>query len=142
MRGSGYELTDAQELLDFLGAEGRAFYVKTTLLDTVWPLLIAASAIFSSALAFRATWLIIVAALFPVAFGVLDAFENMGLLVILSSYPDISAFWVNYCATITQVKWMIIPVAFPVFFGLPFVALGRLLIVKVGEKKRITSLPQ
>lgn len=46
MRGSGYELTDAQELLDFLGEEGRAFYVKTTLLDTVWPLLIAASAIF------------------------------------------------------------------------------------------------
>ena len=46
----GIYSTDAQELLDFLGEEGRTFQVKTTLLDTVWPFLIAASAIFSSAL--------------------------------------------------------------------------------------------
>jgi len=134
MRGSGYELSDVRELMEYLGKEGRTFYVKTTLLDTVWPLLIAVSAVFSSALAFRAPWLITAAAFFPVAFGVLDAFENAGLLIMLSHYPDISASLVNYCASITQIKWMIIPVAFPVFFGLPLVALGRFIIVKVRGK--------
>ena len=69
------------------------------------------------------------AALFPVAFGVLDALENMGILVILTSYPDVSSFWVTWCETITRVKWIVIPLAFPVFAALPLAALARLLLV-------------
>jgi hypothetical protein len=67
----------------------------------------------------------VIAASFPVAFGVLDAFENMGILIMLSTYPDIASFWVTYCDAITRVKWLVIPVAFPVFFALPLVAFAR-----------------
>ena len=129
MRASGYNLSEARELLESIGQEGRSLYFRTTLLDTVWPGLLAVSSVFFSGLAFRAKWLIVAVALFPVAFGLLDAFENMGILVMLSTYPDISTFWVNYCETITRVKWFVIPVAFPIFLALPLVALARLLVV-------------
>jgi len=103
IRGSGYNQEEVSQLLGILGDEGRSFYLKTTLLDTVWPLLLALSVVFFA----------------PLAFGVLDAFENFGILLLLVDYPDISSSLVSYCAMITRMKWVAIPIAFLVFLALP-----------------------
>jgi hypothetical protein len=72
MRGSGYTLAEARQLLEQLGEDGRRLYGRTTLLDTLWPVLLGISSIFMAALTFRSLRLVGVAAFLPVTFGVLD----------------------------------------------------------------------
>jgi len=49
---------------------------------------------------------------------------------LLANYPELSSGLVSYCESITRLKWMVIPIAFPVFLVLPVAALGRWLIGK------------
>ena len=122
IRVGGYSYEEAVAFFDFLGEEGRALYLRTTVFDTVWPLGVALTGLLFAPLAFRRAWPVLLGALFPVAFGTFDLLENVGLFMMLSAYPDISPALVAYTNVMTVTKQAAIPIAFAAFFGLPFVA--------------------
>lgn len=125
LRIGGYDLPEAMEFFALIGEEGRNFYTGSTVFDTVWPLCAAVTGFLFSPLVFRAKWLVLLGAFFPVAFGVLDLFENIGLLSMLSTYPDVSSAQVSYSNVFTIAKQTMIPGATVCVLGMPLLALWQ-----------------
>ncbi len=122
IRMGGYEYDEALAFFEFLGAEGRSLYFRTTLFDTVWPLCLAVTGALFAPLAFRSPGLVLASAFFPVMFGVFDLLENIGIFIMLSAFPDISKAAVSYSNLMTVTKQLAIPGAFIAFLGLPLLA--------------------
>jgi hypothetical protein len=120
--GVGYSPRDVIVYFDTLGSEGRAFYAKTTLFDTVWPLCIALTGALWAPLVFRNRLWVLLAAFSPVMFGLLDVVENCGIWLMLFQYPDVSAAFARTLNVLTLLKqamipgWAIIVPALPVIF--------------------------
>ncbi len=125
IRPGSYDLAEAMNYFETLGEEGRAFYIKTTIFDTAWPLCLAVCGFLLAPYAFEKKWQIVSGAFFPVAFGVLDFFENIGLLLMINAFPDISSSLITYSSTLTFIKQLMIPGASLAFFGLPIVIFLR-----------------
>lgn len=105
----GYSPEKAYEVLDGYGADGRAYYVRKLLInDTVFP--IAYSLLFAGTLAVllkrltgkdsRLRYL----AFLPLAGGVLDLAENVGIITMLLTYPGSMEWIARATSLITAVK--------------------------------------
>ena len=125
IRPGSYNLAEAMNYFETLGETGRAIYVKTTDFDTAWPLCLAVCGLLLAPYAFEKKWQVIGVAFFPLAFGILDFFENIGLLLMINTYPDIGTALITYSSTLTLLKQLMIPGATLAFFGLPIVILLR-----------------
>ena len=121
----GYDAVEVNRFLESIGPEWRAFYARSTVFDTVWPLGIALSGFLLAPLALRGNWKIGFAMFFPIAFGVLDLFENIGILTMLANYPDVSSSLVAYSNACTVSKQLMIPGAYAASLVLPVLAFVR-----------------
>ncbi len=103
----GYGAADIHALFTSYGAGGRRAYAVGLVVDTVYPLVLAAATILLSARAFprRAPWLWA----FPVTFAVLDVIENLGFGVALAAHPRTLDGLVTVLSPITQVKLLAFP---------------------------------
>lgn len=128
LRFDGYDLPEAMAFFDGLGPLGRAFYMRSTIFDTIWPLMLALSGFLMARQTFQNWWLIVLFATAPVCFGVLDLFENIGLFAMNLSFPVISESVVTYSNAVTLAKQSTIPLAFGAFFVTPLIALGKALV--------------
>ena len=120
----GYSYDLAIGFFERLGVQGREMYMKTTLFDTIWPLAIAITAILYSIQLFKG-YKKSVAAFFPVAFGILDMVENLGIFSMLYSYPSISPAQVEFTSIFTVTKQITIPGMVVMSISLPIVQFVR-----------------
>lgn len=109
MSPAGYSYEEARFVLERIGESGRDTYLYHQLpVDTVYPGLFAVTYAlmlfwvfgkFASkgSVWFRLTYL-------PIAAGVLDYFENMGILTMLVSYPDLTPAIVQMTSIFTILK--------------------------------------
>ena len=133
LRPDGYDLPAVMEFFDRLGLLGRAFYVRSTIFDTVWPLAVAVSAWLLAHKTFQRLWLALVVAALPLGFGVLDLLENIGILSMLMLYPEIPEGLVSYSNTLTLAKLSLLNGATITFFALPLLS-GALWLVRNRQK--------
>ncbi|TMV04800.1 hypothetical protein FGK63_17095 [Ruegeria sediminis] len=122
LRFDGYDHPEALAFYEGLGVLGRGFYMRSTLFDTVWPLMIAVSGLLLARKTFRRGWLVAVLAAGPVAFGLLDLAENICLIAMNWQFPDFSERLVSVSNALTLAKQRTIPFAFGAFLGLPVLA--------------------
>jgi hypothetical protein len=103
----GYGEADVEALFTAYGAAGRRAYAVGLVVDTVYPLVLAAATVLLAARAFasraRRLWA------FPVTFAVLDVVENVGFAVALAAYPQTKAGLVATLSPITQAKLLAFP---------------------------------
>jgi len=109
MLPGGYDLVAAQQLLDALGDEGRAFYLTRQIpLDLLYPGLFA--------LAYSLSWRWLAPRAWPgapwlvkfsrvaIAAGLADYVENAFIIVMLTSYPHITTEFVTAASIATVIK--------------------------------------
>ena len=105
----GYSFNYATELLDTLGAEGRNLYLYTQLpLDFIYP------GLFSITYSLLLVWLfgktydenskIFYLAFVPFLAGIFDYFENIFIIKMITSFPDIQIATVNVASLFTLLK--------------------------------------
>jgi len=124
----GYTHADVLEYFETLGAEGRGFYARTTLFDTVWPLCVGFCCALWAPLAFRQSSWVVFASAPAVLFGVLDLAENIGLWTMLFQYPEVSPIVAGVNNFITLSKQLMIPgwaIALPVLPIVAFIRRGK-----------------
>ncbi len=106
---TGYSFVYANELLYALGVEGRGLYLYQQLpMDFIYPGLFAVSC------SLLLTWLftkslnsnskMFYLCLIPIAAGLFDYFENIGIVRMLMSYPDITESLVSITSFLTILK--------------------------------------
>lgn len=106
---AGYSFNYAYELLDTLGAEGRELYLSTQLpLDFIYP------GLFSITYSLLLVWLfgktfnvsskVFFFALVPFLAGIFDYAENVFIIKMISSFPDLQVTTVNTASTFTLLK--------------------------------------
>lgn len=105
----GYSYSQAIELLTALGIEGRNTYLSIQLpLDFIYPGLFAVSYsllitwVFKHYLSKNSKFYLI--AFIPIIAGLFDYLENISIIVMLNSYPNISVNLVNISSAFTIVK--------------------------------------
>ena len=105
----GYSFSYANELLDALGLEGRNLYLSTQLpLDFIYP------GLFSITYSLLLVWLfgkvfnvnskIYYLALVPFFAGIFDYVENIFIIKMISSFPDLQVNTVKIASTFTVLK--------------------------------------
>ena len=134
MSPTGYTFDYANELLSALGAEGRNLYLTTQLpLDFIYPGLFAITysllLVWLFAKTCQANSKVYYVALVPLLAGIFDYMENLFIIKIINSFPDLQATTVANASTFTLLKSGFSTV----FFVLLIVGFVRLL------KKRLTS---
>ncbi|MGK0250496.1 MAG: hypothetical protein ACI910_003265, partial [Oleispira sp.] len=106
---SGYTFAYASELLSELGAEGRDIYLSTQLpIDFIYP------GLFSITYSLLLVWLfgktfiinskIYYLALVPFLAGMLDYAENIFIIKMINSFPDMQVTTVKIASTLTILK--------------------------------------
>lgn len=126
LRPGGYGPADVDELFADLGSDGRSLYIRTTVGDTIWPLLAGLSALLTAPLAARARWAVLILGLAPMAFGLIDLIENIGVIYLLVNHPDVSTKAVAVTSAVTQIKLLaVLPLAFVAWLCVPVLALRR-----------------
>lgn len=108
MRPFGYGPIEAAALLDSLGAEGRAYYLGRQIpLDTVYPAMLALT-LMSTLLWFGQhmtnRWPIHVGVILATGSALLDYVENLGILAMIRSWPEVSVPLVYAVSTATILK--------------------------------------
>ena len=101
---SGYSFQEAVTALECYGAEGRRVYAwSSATVDTLLP--IAYASLFAGLLyRFRPAERLWSLAYLPIAAGVLDLCENVQIILLLVSYPDVSASQVASASLFTLAK--------------------------------------
>lgn len=108
MRPLGYGPSDAANLLDALGEEGRAYYLTRQIpLDTLYPALMAATLIAAIrwfAAGRPGTGLALAGVAFAAGAAVADYLENIGILAMLLVWPNLPAalVWAASAASVTK----------------------------------------
>jgi len=94
MRPFGYDPHEAAQLLDALGEVGRTYYLTRQIpLDTVYPALLAmtlVSAICWFGLRLPNSKLVLAGITFSLGAALFDYTENLGIVVMILSWPDLS----------------------------------------------------
>lgn len=129
----GYSYEYALKLLSALGDNGRAIYLYRQLpLDFVYPGLFAVS--FSLLLAWifakilRVDSVMFYSCLVPLVAGLFDYLENMCIVFMLTSFPNVSEVLVLFASVCTIVKSILTVASFA------FLALGCILLVRKIKK--------
>lgn len=108
MRPRGYSQQDAAALLRGLGAEGRSYYLTHQIpLDTAYPALLALSLVSLMrwyGQVMHNSVLVRVGIILSVGAAGCDYCENLGIVAMISSWPDVSAFLVFASSFATVVK--------------------------------------
>jgi hypothetical protein len=125
LRFDGYDYPEALAFFDGLGQLGRAFYMRSTIFDTIWPLMLALAGYLMARQVFRRPLFVWIFAAGPVAFGLLDLAENIGLFAMNFQYPEFSENLVTGTNIVTLSKQKLIPVAFGSYLLTPLIAAGR-----------------
>jgi len=115
MRPFGYSPSDAATLLEALGAEGREYYLSRQIpLDTLYPALIALT------LSSTVCWfgrrmpnrtLVHLGVIFAVGTALFDYIENLGIVTMIYSWPDLPESLVYAASTATIAKSVITTLA-------------------------------
>ncbi len=132
----GYGVEYVMGLFETLGEEGRRVYLWNQIpLDMIYPGLfgIAYSLLLFYILKIlvrkESNWFFIT--FFPVAGGLFDYLENIGIIIMLNSYPSFSALLVRLTSISTVLKSISITISFVVLL----VCLGLLLWKKLKPRK-------
>lgn len=125
LRPGGYDRADVDALFAELGDEGRSLYIRTTIGDSIWPMLAGISAVVAAPLAAGRRRTVLALGLAPLAFGVVDVVENVGVLTLLARHPDVSDGTVALASAVTRLKLAILPAAFVAWFAVPVLAVRR-----------------
>ena len=132
---SGYSYSQAISLLEELGDEGRAIYLSRQLpLDFVYPGLSAISYtllliwLFSKSI--KDTSRIFYLAFIPVLGGMFDYLENIYIIRMINSFPDLSPRLVQVASTFTLLK----SVFTTIFFLLLFAGFAAFVFTKIKTK--------
>ena len=119
---SGYSYSHAMSLLEELGNEGRQFYISRQLpLDFIYPGLFAVSYtllliwLFSKSV--KDTSKIFYLAFIPALGGLFDYMENIYIIRMINSFPDLSARLVQVASTFTLLKSIFTIVFFLLLFA-------------------------
>lgn len=125
MRPLGYGPQVAAALLEGLGAEGRSFYLTRQIpLDTAYPALLALT------LVATICWfgqripknrLVRIGVFLSVGSALFDYAENLGIIAMIWSWPDVSALLVYAVSTATIVKSALTTIAVSVTLCIGFV---------------------
>ena len=109
MMPGGYDATYVQELMSALSVEGRSYYLTSQLpVDFIYPAMFAVTYALVFILFLRkvgkheTNWKLI--ALLPVIAGLADYIENVFIIVILKSFPQISSSVVQFSSFFSIVK--------------------------------------
>jgi hypothetical protein len=109
MSPGGYTHAYAEKLLDAIGPEGRAAYLKQQLpIDFVYPGLFAVTYtlmlvwLFSKSFDLRSK--VFLLALIPAAAGLFDYLENIGIIFMIKSFPDLNPYLVSISSTFSILK--------------------------------------
>lgn len=109
MMPGGYNTSFVVDLLGALGEEGRSFYLTRQLpLDFIYPVAFAVTYALIFVFFLRkinrhdSPWKFI--ALLPVIAGVADYLENIGIIAMLKTYPDISTSLVQLSSSVSVLK--------------------------------------
>lgn len=139
MSPTGYTLEYAQRLLESIGEDGRIRYMSLQLpFDFVYPVL------FGLTYTLLLTWIfkrgfsarsrIFYLALVPAFAGALDYAENVGIIIMLKSFPAISPATVAIASTSTVLK-SLLTVAFYLLLLAGIIAVGTKRIITLRQKK-------
>jgi len=126
LRPGGYDIAAAQQLLDALGVEGRAFYLTRQIpMDLIYPGLFAlAYTLLWRWLALR-TWpraaILHHCAKLPIAVGVADYMENAGIVAMLLTASHLSPTLVAITSAVTILKSVLTAITLVALTGM----LGR-----------------
>jgi len=139
---SGYSYPHAMSLLEELGNEGRQFYLSRQLpLDFIYPGLFAVSytllLIWLFSKSFKETSKIFYLAFIPALGGLFDYLENICIIRMINSFPDLSARIVQTASTFTLLK----SVFTTAFFLLLFAAFAAYVFTKsrtIGKQLKAT----
>ena len=106
---SGYSYEYAKELLEAIGPEGRERYLMLQLpIDFIYPGLFAVTytlmLIWVFSKRFNSGSKIFILALVPAAAGLFDYIENIGIVIMLKSYPNLSSGVVQFTSTFSSLK--------------------------------------
>ena len=130
---TGYSFEYAIKLLDTLGSDGRDLYLYRQLpLDFIYP------GLFAGSCSLLLSWLFLktqktnsklfYCSYIPVAAGLFDYFENIFIVSILTSYPNVSEVSISLASSMTIAK----SVLTTAFFGV--LIIGVILNLKKKEK--------
>lgn len=108
---TGYSYQEAVSLLETLGEEGRQVYLTRQIpLDFIYP------GLFAAAYSLMLAWIfqrgfseespIFLLTLIPLAGGLFDYFENIGIILMLTTFPTISSVLVTIASVFTVMKSM------------------------------------
>lgn len=122
MSPSGYSYQDATSLLEELGNEGRQMYLSRQLpLDFIYPGLFAVSytmlLIWLFSKSFKGTSRIFYLAFIPALGGLFDYLENIYIILMINSFPDLSTGLVRIASTFTLLKSIFTTVFFILLFA-------------------------
>ncbi|NNJ72093.1 MAG: hypothetical protein HKP09_02815 [Enterobacterales bacterium] len=125
----GYSLSYANELLSILGTEGRHLYLSTQIpIDFIYPGLFSITCslilIWLFGKTFNANSKIYYLALIPFLAGIFDYVENIFIIKMLNSFPELQTTTVKIASTFTILKS-----SFTVFFFILLIA-GIVLLFK------------
>ncbi len=103
----GYGAADLDALFTAYGPGGRVAYAVGLVVDTVYPLALAAATVLLAVrtLPPRTSWLWT----FPVTFALLDVIENIGFGVAVTAHPHIPDELIAVLSPITQLKLLSFP---------------------------------
>ena len=109
MMPMGYDLNYVKELFSSLGEKGRETYLTTQLpLDMVYPLLFGPS--YSLVFAYFLNKLnklnapYVYLCILPILGGIADYVENLGIIIMLNSYPDLTGSLVRITSLFSVIK--------------------------------------
>ena len=121
----GYDHDEVMAAMAQYGEAGRRAYIwASASLDSLFP--IAAFSLFAGLVfRLRPNERLATLALVPIAGALFDFGENIQIMVMLASYPDISATQVAAASTFTQFKWLAINASFILVIALGATALIR-----------------
>jgi len=122
MSPSGYSYQDAMSLLERLGDAGRTIYLTRQLpLDFIYPGLFALSytlfLIWLFSKSFKDSSRIFYLAFIPALGGLFDYLENIYIIRMINSFPDLSAGLVQAASTFTLLKSIFTTVFFLLLFA-------------------------
>ena len=132
---SGYSYSQAMSLLEDLGNEGRQLYLSRQLpLDFIYPGLFAISytllLIWLFSKSFKGRSKIFYLAFIPALGGLFDYLENIYIIRMIHSFPDLSADLVRFASTFTLLK----SIFTTIFFLLLFAGLAAFVFTKSKTK--------
>ena len=128
MSPGGYSYEYASNLLDAIGPTGREIYLKRQLpIDFIYPGLFAVTYtlmliwLFSKSVDRKSKIFVLV--LVPAAAGLFDYIENIGIISMLITYPDLSPGWVQFTSIFSILK-SILTIVFYVLLIYGFLLFG------------------